>query len=108
MTGRAGIDIASGAGHVGDPDLAKVLKLTKTRFGIFGHILEAGGRGSDLSGKKARKKKRWARSLYVNAGTANPDPWSMLGGKTSYGMGLWFELDSRRGKARYRVVRRSP
>lgn len=101
--GRRAIDLATGAGNVGDPEITKLLRLSRTRFGIFGHILEAGGRGTDLSGRRARKPKRWHSSLYVNAGTANPDPWVMLDGKTGYGMALFFEI--KRNKARYEVFR---
>lgn len=101
--GRRALDLATGAGNVGDPEITKLLRLSRTRFGIFGHILEAGGRGTDLSGRRKRRPKRWHRSLYVNAGTANPDPWVMLDGKTGYGMALFFEI--KRNKARYEVLR---
>ncbi len=103
MNGRKGIDIASGAGHVGDPQMTEMITRAKVPFGIFGHILEAGGRASDISGRRSRKQKRWHRSLYVNAGTVNPDPWVMLNGKTSYGMGLHVGIKGKR--ARYRVLR---
>lgn len=103
MKGRKGIDIASGAGHVGDPAMTDVIQGAKVKFGIFGHILEAGGRGSNLKGNRRRKPKKWHKSLYVNAGTANTDPWTMLNGKTSYGMGLLYEIKGNR--ARYRVHR---
>lgn len=103
MKGRRGIDIASGAGHVGDAQMTEMITKAKVQFGIFGHILEAGGRGSDLVGKRARKQKRWHKSLYVNAGTINPDPWVMLNGKTSYGMGMHVEIKGKR--ARYRVLK---
>lgn len=103
MKGRWGIDIVTDGDHVGDDRMTEVLRSTKTQFGIFGHILESGGRGSNLSGKKRIKPGKWSKQLYVNAGTANPDPWGMLGGKTSYGMALWVEVDRKR--ARYQVFR---
>ena len=102
QTGNKAIDLATGAGNVGDPMMADLLKRTQTSFGIFGHILEAGGRGTDLSGKEARAQKKWHPSLYVNAGTANPDPWPMLDGKTSHGMAIYFELKGK--KAMYEVL----
>lgn len=101
--GKAAIDIATGAGHVGDPALAELLASTKVKFGIFGHILEAGGRGTDLLGKKKIREKVFSPVLYVNAGTANPDPWVMLDDATSYGMGLFFEVKGK--KAKYQVLR---
>ncbi|MCA9551474.1 MAG: metallophosphoesterase, partial [Myxococcales bacterium] len=103
MKGPAAIDIATGAGHVGDPQITDILKVGKVPFGIFGHILEAGGRASDLTGAKGRKPKKWAKSLYVNAGSANPDPWTMLNKRLSYGMALFVEVQG--DKARYEVLR---
>jgi hypothetical protein len=73
----------------------------KIHFGIFGHILEAGGRASDLTGKTKLLQKAWQPALYVNAGTLNPDPWSMLDGTTSHGMGLYVEVEPKR--ARYEI-----
>jgi Icc-related predicted phosphoesterase len=103
MKGRHGIDIVTDGDHVGDEHMTELLKVTKVPFGIFGHILEAGGRGSDLTGRRRVKPGKWSKQLYVNAGTANPDPWPLLDGKTSYGMALWVEIEPKR--ARYRVFR---
>ncbi len=103
QSGKKALDLATDAGNVGDPQITDLLKRTNTSFGIFGHILEAGGRGTDLSGKKVRRPKKLFTTLYVNAGTANPDPWPMLDGKTSYGMGLYFELRGK--KAMFEVLR---
>jgi hypothetical protein len=83
--------------------MTDVIKAANVRFGIFGHILESGGRASDLSGKKKVKPSTWSKQLYVNAGTANPDPWELLNKEFSYGMGLWVEVEKNR--ARYRVFR---
>ena len=103
MKGAAGIDRATGAGHVGDPALAALLKEQRIRFGLFGHILEAGGRASDLAGRRRRRENVWHPNLFVNAGTINPDPWPMLNGSTSYGMALYVEVKGK--KARYSVIR---
>jgi hypothetical protein len=103
QVGKKAIDLATGAGNVGDPQMTELLQRAKVPFGIFGHILEAGGRGTDLSGKKPRKPKKWHPTLYVNAGTANPDPWPMLDGRTSRGMALYVEV--KRKKARFEVLR---
>ena len=101
MKGKYGIDIASGVGHVGDQEMADMLDFEEVSFGIFGHILEAGGLASNLSGNKKREEDQWYKSLFINAGAANPDPWPMLNGKTTYGMGAIFELKGT--KARYKV-----
>ena len=103
MKGKAGIDIATDAGHVGDPAMAELLEDLEIKFGIFGHILEAGGRGSDLIGRRARPPNKWHDSLFVNAGTANPDPWELLDGTVAYGMAMFVEI--KKNKARYRVQR---
>lgn len=101
MRGRHGIDLVQEGEHVGDPQLNELLQRTKTKFGIFGHILEAGGRGADLKGRR-RRPRRWHRQLYVNAGSVNPLPWPLLGGRTAHGMALLVELKGR--KARYQVL----
>ncbi len=103
MKGKNGLDVVTDGDHVGDPRMTELLKAAKVPFGIFGHILEAGGRGTDLDGKRRVKPGKWAKQLYVNAGTANPDPWMMLDGSTGYGMGLWVEIEGNR--ARYEVFR---
>jgi Icc-related predicted phosphoesterase len=103
QSGDKAIDLATGAGNVGDPMMTELLKRTNTSFGIFGHILEAGGRGTDLSGKEAKAQKKLWPALYVNAGTVNPDPWPMLDGKTSHGMGLYFEIKGK--QAMYEVLK---
>jgi len=95
---KVGIDVATDVGNVGDPAMTTLMTDAKMSFGIFGHILEAGGRATDPLGKTARAPGKWHPSLIVNAGTANPDPWSMLGGGTAYGMALKFELEPKRAK----------
>jgi Icc-related predicted phosphoesterase len=102
MKGKKAIDLATDGGNVGDPLMLELIKDLKIPFQICGHILEAGGRGTDLAGKP-RKPGKWHPTLYVNAGTANPDPWVMLDRSTSYGMGLLVEVD--RKKARFKVER---
>lgn len=92
MEAKAGIDVATDAGNVGDSGMTELIKDLKINVGIFGHILEAGGRATDLTGKTARAPGRFHPSLYVNAGTANPDPWRMLDGSTGYGMALVVEI----------------
>jgi hypothetical protein len=59
------------------------------RYGLFSHILEAGGRAtSDLkSGKPIRfPMKKKSKNLYINAGSASSFTWTMLNGRPSRGM----------------------
>ncbi|MCK6550864.1 metallophosphoesterase, partial [Myxococcota bacterium] len=102
---KTGIDVAYDGSNVGDAAMTELVRDLAIPFGLFGHILEAGGRGSDLDGK-ARAPKAWHPTLYVNAGSANPDPWRMLDGKSSNGLGLYVEIDTKRG--RFDVERLDP
>lgn len=104
--GKQGIDVVSDGSNVGDEMLTELITDLKIRFGIFGHILESGGRGSDLSGKKKLAPKAWHPQLHVNAGTLNPDPWSMVDGTTSHGMAIFMAIEPKR--ARYEVERLPP
>ncbi len=98
MFGKKGIDVATDVGNVGDQDMTETIKDLNIPFGIFGHILESGGRATDLSGRAPAAPNAWQKALYVNAGTANPDPWGMLDGSTSYGIGVVMELNKDRAK----------
>jgi Icc-related predicted phosphoesterase len=103
MKHKNGIDVLADGSNVGDPAMTTLLTDEKIKLGIFGHILEAGGRGSDLAGKAKLPPKVWHPELFVNAGTLNPDPWTMLDGTTGHGMALYLEIEPKR--ARYEVER---
>ncbi len=79
------LDTAVEAGNVGDARLAGFLLDHKIPFGIFCHILEAGGRALDMKGNKV-KTKEWIPNIYMNVGSANPLPWQLNSGKLSCGM----------------------
>ncbi len=97
------IDRAVEGGNVGDPALARFIEETGIPFGIFSHILEAGGRADDGSGH-AVEQGRWSKRLYVNIGSANPLAWQLNDGTVSCGMAAVFEF--RNGLGRYRLLRR--
>lgn len=105
--GKHGIDLAFEAGNVGDPQMQSLLLDHQIRYGIFGHILEAGGRGNcDLRlGKRAQPKRKYP-TLYVNAGSASATPWGMLNGKSSSGMALIVRIDSK--QASYQTITLRP
>ena len=102
QSGKQALDFVPGAGNVGDARLTELLKKLKVPFGVFGHILEAGGHATDLAGKPLPPKKP-AAALYVNQGSANPLPWKMNDGSTSYGLAAILTLDGR--KASYEVLK---
>jgi hypothetical protein len=74
------------------------------RFGIFSHILEAGGRAtSDVTRQPPIKMpmRKPAATLFLNAGSASSYPYAMLDKKTSRGMAAVVSIDdTRSGKAR--------
>ena len=101
--GKLAIDFTATAGNVGDPDLAEVLARTKVSFGIFGHIVEAGGRATDATGKKEVKPLTVSDTLFLNPGSANSAPWRMDTGPESWGMGALMTIEG--GKAKYEIIR---
>jgi len=101
--GKRALDWIPDKVNVGDPDLSKLIKRKNIAFGIFGHILEAGGVGVG-AGLSARVKPGVrSDALYVNVGSVSGDPWPMLNGSTSYGMAVVIDIDG--GFARYKVKR---
>jgi hypothetical protein len=87
---------------VGDPKLADLLKRMKVPFGVFGHILEAGGHATDLGGKPLAQKKLFP-ALYVDQGSANPLIWKMNDGTTAYGLAAILTVDGK--QASYEVLK---
>lgn len=107
--GAGAIDVAHDAGNVGDPDMADLILNGEIPFGIFGHILEAGGRAtSDLKTGTPIKlpMKKPVENLYFNAGSASATPWAMLKGPPSYGMAAVFTLDDGKGKVEFLTLRK--
>lgn len=102
--GKSGIDLAHEAGNVGDPAMAAFIAAHRVRFGLFGHILEAGGRGvTDLIATRPAKPKKKHPTLYVNAGAASAMPWTMLGGRGARGLAMIVTLEPT--GASYQVVK---
>src|SRR5947199_74522 len=66
QSGMAPLDVPEDRNDVGDPDLAIAIAEAKINFGVFGHILESGGRAKDLEGKKPVKRGQPASALYLN------------------------------------------
>lgn len=103
--GKQSIDFAHEAGNVGDESLARLLSDVPVHFGIFSHILEAGGRATDDVVRQKPIKlpmRRPVDTLYVNAGSASSYGWQMLNKKTSRGMAAIYVVNDieNGGKAR--------
>ena len=96
--GKLALDVTLDGKNVGDPDLAQAIADAKINFGVFGHILEAGGRATDLEGKKAIKPGVSSPALFVNPGPAFADPWGMNDGRTSKGMAAILTLKGGKGE----------
>lgn len=95
--GKNAIDIVYKGDHVGDQDLEKLMKDLDINIGIFGHILECGGRAT-TSTHRAVKPGEWSDSLYVNAGSVSAIPWQLLGGRKSYGMATMVVIEGKRAQ----------
>lgn len=113
--GKGALDVTGDGHNVGDPDLAAAIAVAKIPFGVFGHILESGGRATDLEGKRQIRAGTPASALYLNPGPAFADPWGLNGGGVSHGMaailtlkdgkGEWQQLKAAAPDARARLVR---
>ena len=102
QTGKQALDYVPQVGNVGDPALGELIKQGKIPFGVFGHILEAGGHASDLAGKLLPQKKLFG-ALYLNQGSVNPLIWKMNDGTTSYGLAAILTVQGK--QASYEMIR---
>lgn len=102
--GSDAIDFVPGKGNVGDPEMTAALDDAKIHFGIFGHIVEAGGRAADEKGRSVAPGD-FSKSLYLNPGPATAQPRRLTAGGTSYGMAAILTV---KGKtASYELLRAS-
>lgn len=84
--GKQALDYIIDKKNVGDPQINTLLTQASIPFGIFGHILEAGGRGVGKNLKTPVPEGKSVEHLYINAGSLSGDPWGMLDGSTGWGM----------------------
>jgi len=103
QSGKLALDYVPEAGNVGDERMTDAIAAAKIPFGVFDHVLESGGRATDLSGKKEIRPLTPAEALYVNAGSGNSLPWRMNVGPESYGMAVVLTVEGK--KAKYEVFR---
>lgn len=103
--GRAAIDVTEDGHNVGDPELAVVIAEARIPFGVFGHILESGGRATDLTGTRQVKPGQAVPALYINPGPAFADPWNLNSGAISHGMAAILTIKN--GKGEWQQVKAS-
>jgi Icc-related predicted phosphoesterase len=101
--GKDALDYVPDAGSRGDPAVAAMLADAKIPFGIFGHILEAGLKATDASGKPVAAGK-WSSTLWVNPGAANSLPWKLNSGQTSHGSAALLTVKGKQAKVDWLVT----
>jgi Icc-related predicted phosphoesterase len=105
--GKAAIDTADlsdGFQNVGDEALQKLILEEEIPFGLFSHILEAGGRATSDLKKGAPLKmpmKQGAPRLYINAGSSSSFGWQMNDGSTSRGLAAVVVVEGKLAKASF-------
>ena len=102
QNGKDAIDFVPSSGNVGDPQINAAITAAKIPFGVHGHILEAAGKATDLGGKVLKPGKAYA-SFFANPGSANPLPWKLNAGGTSYGLAGVITFEGK--KAKFEVLR---
>jgi len=100
--GKNALDYAVEAGNVGDVGLGGFVKKKEIPFGLFSHILEAGGQAVDDQDRTVKPGK-WVKRLYINSGSANPLNWQLNTGKLSCGMAAVFRI--KKDQANYTLIR---
>jgi len=101
---EASLDFAFDAGNVGDTALNRFIEEQGVHVGLFGHILEAGGRAVDPITGRRLKTGRWSDQLWINAGCSTSLVTELHDGTKHAGMAAVVEVDGSR--ARYWLSRR--
>ena len=103
-TAPASLDMLSEKeGHVGDAKLAAFIKGANIPFGVFGNVMEQGGRGVGPDMDTPIAPGALSDRLFVNVGRASATPWSLATGEVSNGMAMVLRLQNK--KAAYEVLR---
>ena len=102
QSGPEAIDRTSEGANVGDPGLTTAIKELGIQFGVFGNVHEAGGRGTDIEGRKLSPAKAH-QTLFLNPGPLDSVRWVMNDRSESTGMAAVFSIEGGRGT--YEVLR---
>lgn len=103
QSGELAIDRTAEGENVGDPMLTAAIQKHAIPFGIFGNIHEAGGRATDLAGKRVLEPNEPHPALYLNPGPADGVRWRMNDGSESVGLAALMTVAE--GKASYEIFR---
>ena len=82
--------------------LCQLMKQGKIQYGIFGHILESGGRGVNAAQESISQKTK-SKTLWVNVGSASAIPWKMVAGHFEEGMAMVMTIG--KDGASYEVIK---
>jgi Icc-related predicted phosphoesterase len=104
--GEHAVDRGRGNVNIGDRDLTGVLESKEIQFGIFGYVSESGGHATAMDGSTSARPAVWKDSLFLQAGSAEALPVSLIGGGRSVGMAHIVEFSGNRG--RYRTIYATP
>jgi Icc-related predicted phosphoesterase len=99
-SGAGAVDRGRGGINIGDPALQEILAAEKCHFGVFGHVPESGGNATLADGKTPVAPGIWYPSLYIQAGSAESLPVSLVGEGRSTGMAQIVEISAARGRFR--------
>ena len=103
--GKVGLDKITDGKHVGDKWMTKLIKDYSIKWGIFGHILEAGATLATKMGNRTATTDTKLKSIYINAGSANGLPWGMNDGSTLRGMAAIMSLDGKTGVVKLKKIK---
>jgi Icc-related predicted phosphoesterase len=99
-TGEGAVDRGRGGINIGDPALFDTLESGNISFGIFGHVYESGGHATHSDGRTPVAPGIWHQSLFVQAGSAEALPTTLVGEGRSSGMAQIVEFSAARSRFR--------
>ena len=99
--GASAVDWGPDSGNQGDPEMRRAMARMGVQFGIFAHVIESGGKGTDLKYRSVSMG-TWSESLLLNAGSASAIPRRLQNGNVSQGMAMVVVFDAK--NAKYEVI----